>query len=260
MPCPSFNIYGDFSGTLANLLIELMQYSDCGRIIRADYMVVIRADYFPKLRLIGRAAQVVNGNLTPGPLPENRRRMVGWDYLRLIVKRQLKITLHHATTPRRNPPLTSQSPQCHIAEGDDDVWLTHLDFTLEEFKAVTDDRQDELVPQHDVLRCDVGFSLSDEGSDVVARRTDADNIRDEAFRTHNPGFLEHLGELLPGETDERLTFGNFAFARDFTDNHNAGWAWTGWADLHCHSPLQLSPVCASVALARASSLATSALA
>ena len=174
--------------------------------------------------------------------------MVGWNDLWLVIKCQFKITLHHTTTPGRNPPLTSQSPQRHIAEGDDDVWLTHLDFTLEEFEAVTHRRQHELIPQHDVLSGYVGLALGDESINVVAGRTYSHDVRDEALRAHDTRFLKHLGHFLSGEADEGLAFGDLPFPRGFTNDHNLGWAGAGWSDLHSYlSPHWLSSCLAAAA-------------
>ena len=178
----------------------------------------------------------MDSDLAPGPLPKNRRRGVSGNDLRLVRQRHFEVAFHYAPTPGLNPPRACQRPQCNVAEGNDDVWLAHLDFTLQEFEAVANDRQDELVPHHDVLSGYVGLLLRDEGVNIVARRTDSDHVRDEALGTHDPGFLKHLGELLAGEAHEGLAFSNFTFARVFANEHDLGGTGAGWSDLHGYLP------------------------
>ena len=186
--------------------------------------------------------------------------MVGWNYLWLVVKCQFKITFHNTPTPGCNPPLTCQRPQRDVAEGDDDVWLAHLDFTLEEFEAITHRRQHELIPHHNVLSGYVGFALRDESINVVARWPNADDVCDEALGTHDSGFLEHLGKLLAGEADEGLAFGDLPFPRGFANDHHFSRAGAGWADLHGYLPPRWLSSLRAASTARASSRATSALA
>ena len=260
MPCTSFNVNGKLTWAELNLLIELIEDCQYGRVIRAYYVVVIRADNLPKLGLTRCTTQVVDSDLPPRPLPKNRRRVVSRYDFWLVVQRHFEIALHHAAAPGCNPPLACQCPQRHVAESNDDIGLAHLDFTLEEFEAVTDGGENELVPQHDMLRRNVGFLLRDESVDVIARWADANDVRDKALGAHDARFLKHLGHFLSGEADEGLTLGDLPFPRSFPHDHDLGWARPGWVNLHGHFPPQRLLADLLAARARASSRATSALA
>ena len=217
VPCASFDVNTKAAGAGLDLELELMEDLDYCVVIRAGYERIIRADYLPELRFVRSPAHVMHDDLTQRPLPHHSGGMVSRDDFRGVVEGKREVTFHDTSTPRSNPPLPGQCPQPDVAKSDDDVRPAHFDFTLEEVKALDDFLGHELVTDHNVLTCDVGFPHGDEVADVIGVRTDTADIRDEAVRPHDPGFLQHLGKLLPGVADKRLPAIDFLFAGSFPD-------------------------------------------
>lgn len=83
--------------------------------------------------------QVVDGGLPPGPLPEDERRVVRRDDFRLVRECEPKSAFELRSTPASNSPVACESPESDVSKRDDDIGLTHLDFSLESFDALKDD-------------------------------------------------------------------------------------------------------------------------
>jgi hypothetical protein len=85
---------------------------------------------------------------------------------------------------------------------------------------------------HAVDLCPVGerslLGTGDEVVKVVAEGTKADDVRDEAFASQQPGLVEHLVELEARDTYERAAQAFLIRAWAFPDYHYLGRARARW--------------------------------